>query len=347
MYNSLRDGLKGFTKEGRVEQQTRIRTSRDLPIIVVVVGVLVVALVAAATPYVLGVGAPLILRVVGSVMILIFAFMFVTVSSRIVGLVGVTSNPTSGMTIVTILGTSMIFYALGWTDLTGMVTVLTIGTVVCVAASIAGDISQDLKCGYLIGATPYKQQSVELIGAVTASFAVAASVFLLGKGLTFGSEALPAPQAMLMKTVVEGVLQGNLPWGLVLAGASLSIVATLLGIPALPFAVGIYLPASAMMPVFIGGCLRSLTEWMAKRKNQEVRLRTDKGVLLGSGLIAGEGLVGVAVAIYGVKMGEKPGGFLFPWSGEPGFTIVAAAAFILLGWYFVRMTKPSKSEAAS
>jgi putative OPT family oligopeptide transporter len=249
------------------------------------------------------------------------------------------------MAIVTILGTSLIFYAFGWTDITGMVTVLTIGTVVCVAASIAGDISQDLKCGYLIGATPYKLQSVELVGAVTAAFAVAASVFLLGKGLTFGSEALPAPQATLMKTVVEGVLQANLPWGLVLAGASMSIVATLLGIPALPFAVGIYLPASAMMPVFLGGCLRSLTEWMAKRNKEDVRARTDKGVLLGSGLIAGEGLVGVAVAIYAVKVGDKPEGYLFPWSGEPWFSVAAAAAFILLGWFFVTMTRPSRSEA--
>jgi uncharacterized oligopeptide transporter (OPT) family protein len=145
-----------------------------------------------------------------------------------------------------------------------------------------------------------------------------------------------------MKTVVEGVLQANLPWGLVLAGASLSIVATLLGIPALPFAVGIYLPASAMMPVFLGGCLRSLTEWLAKRNDEEVKTRTDKGVLLGSGLIAGEGLVGVAVAIYGVKMGMKPPGFTFPWSAEPWFSVVAAAALILLGWFFVTMTKPSK-----
>ncbi len=344
MYHSLMGGLKGFTREGRAAELTRARTSRDLPMVVVLVGTVAVALVAALTPYVLGVGAPLLIRVVGAVMILIFAFMFVTVSSRIVGLVGVTSNPTSGMTIVTILGTSMVFYALGWTDLTGMVTVLTIGTVVCVAASIAGDISQDLKCGYLIGASPYKQQSVELIGAVTAAFAVAATVFLFAKTMGFGGEALPAPQAVLMKTVVEGVLQGNLPWGLVLAGASLSVVAALLGIPALPFAVGIYLPVSSMTPVFLGGCLRSLTEHLARRKKQEIRSRTDRGILLGSGLIAGEGLVGVAVAVYGNIFGEKPGGFLFPWSGEPWFAVVAAAAFILLGWFFVAMTKPSKER---
>jgi putative OPT family oligopeptide transporter len=348
MYSSLRDGLKGFTKEGRVAQQSRERTSRDLPMIVVVIGAALVVLVAAGTPYVLGVGAPLMFRVVGSVLILVFAFMFVTVSSRIVGLVGVTSNPTSGMTIVTILGTSLIFFALGWTDMTGMVTVLTIGTVVCVAASIAGDISQDLKCGYLIGATPYKQQTMELVGAVTAAFVVAGAVFLLGKGLTFGSADLPAPQAMLMKTVVEGVLQANLPWGLVLAGASLSLVATLLGIPALPFAVGIYLPVSAMTPVFLGGCLRSLTEYLAKRKGEEVRSRTDKGVLLGSGLIAGEGIMGVAMAVYAVITLHKPyGWFSDSWLESSWHQILAVIAFGLLGWFIVRMTRLSKEEAAA
>jgi len=345
MYSSLVDGLRGFTKEGRAAQLAQTRTNRDLPMIVVLVGAALVVLVAAGTPYVLGVGAPLLIRVVGAVMVLIFAFMFVTVSSRIVGLVGVTSNPTSGMTIVTILGTSLIFYAFGWTDLTGMVTVLTIGTVVCVAASIAGDISQDLKCGYIIGATPYKQQSMELIGAMTAAFAVAAAVFLLGKGLTFGSEELPAPQATLMKTVVEGVLQANLPWGLVLSGAALALVATLLGIPALPFAVGIYLPVSTMTPVFIGGCLRALTEHQTRGKEGLRRARTDKGVLLGSGLIAGEGLMGVGVAIFAVITTHKPYGW-FPeaWADSFGYQALAVIAFALLAWFIIRMTRLSRDE---
>jgi putative OPT family oligopeptide transporter len=348
MYSSLVGGLKGFTKEGRAAQMSQERTSRDLPMIVVLIGAALVLLVAAGTPYVLGGSeAPPIFRIVGSVVILIFAFMFVTVSSRIVGLVGVTSNPTSGMTIVTILGTSLIFFLLGWTDTAAMVTVLTIGTVVCVAASIAGDISQDLKCGYLIGATPYKQQTMELVGAVTAAFAVAAAVFLLGKGLTFGSAELPAPQATLMKTVVEGVLQANLPWGLVLAGASLSLVATLLGIPALPFAVGIYLPVASMTPVFLGGCLRALTEYMAKRNDEEVRVRTEKGILLGSGLIAGEGIMGVGVAIFAVITTHKPYGW-FPdsWLESPWHQVLAVVTFGLLGWFIVRMTKPSKGERA-
>jgi uncharacterized oligopeptide transporter (OPT) family protein len=182
---------------------------------------------------------------------------------------------------------------------------------------------------------------VELVGAATAAFAVAASVYLLGKGLTFGSADLPAPQATLMKTVVEGVLQANLPWGLVLAGATLSLVATLLGVPALPFAVGIYLPVSSMTPLFVGGCLRALTEWMAKRKRADVANCTDRGILLGSGLIAGEGLMGVAVAIYAYKMGVKPEGWPLadPWS-----TVLALIAFAALGWFLVSVARPSKED---
>jgi putative OPT family oligopeptide transporter len=343
MYNSLLDGLKGFTAAGRAAGRDKIRTQRDLPMVVVIVGSIAVVLVTAISPFVLGEGAPALFRIVGALLILLFAFMFVTVSSRIVGLVGVTSNPTSGMAIVTLLGTSLVFFALGWTDDVGKVTVLTIGTVVCVAASMAGDISQDLKCGYVIGATPAKQQTTELIGAITAAFAVAAAVLLFGKYGGFGTAEFPAPQATLMKTVIEGVLQANLPWGLVLAGASLSLVAALLGIPALPFAVGIYLPVSTMMPVFVGGCVRSLTEWMAKRNGEDVGKRTDKGILLGSGLIGGEGLMGVAVAIYAVIRGAKPDGFQPAWL-ERWDMLLAAAVFALMCWWMVRLTRLSKTE---
>lgn len=341
MYSSLRDGIKGFSSQGRQLSASRLRTQRDLPMTVVLGGSVLVLLVSSFSPFVLGLGAPLPVRVFGSLMILLFAFMFVTVSSRIVGLVGVTSNPTSGMAIVTLLGTSLLFVALGWTDDVGKITVLTIGTVVCVSASIAGDISQDLKCGYIIGATPARQQTAEILGAVTAAFAVAASVLLLGETLVFGSRDLPAPQATLMKTVIEGVLQANLPWGLVLAGASLSLVATLVGLPALPFAVGIYLPVASMMPVFVGGCLRRFTEWHAARNNEEVKARTDKGILLGSGLIAGEGLLGVAVAAYAALTGAKPAGICPPWL-EPYDQWLSALVFGLLAWFLAAATRARK-----
>lgn len=339
MYASLVDGLKGFTAAGRAVNAVKLRTQRDLPMAVVVAGAVLVVLVTSISPFVLGLGAPGPLRVLGSVLLLVFAFMFVTVSSRIVGLVGVTSNPTSGMAIVTLLGTSLVFYLLGWTDDVAKLTVLTIGTVVCVAASIAGDISQDLKCGYIIGATPAKQQGVELVGAVSAAFAVAASVLLLGHTLGFGTADLPAPQATLMKTVIEGVLQANLPWGLVMVGASLSLTAILLGIPALPLAVGIYLPVASMMPVFVGGCLRRFTEWQARERGpEEVGRRTDKGVLISSGLIAGEGLLGVAVAGYAALYGSKPAGFAPDW-WAPFLQPTAAVVFVLLCLALVTLSR--------
>ena len=344
MYRSLVDGLKGLTREGRSLAVVTARTQRDLSMSVVLVGSAVVLLVAALGPFVLGLGAPAPLRVFGSLMILGFAFMFVTVSSRIVGLVGVTSNPTSGMAIVTLLGTSLIFFLLGWTDDIGKATVLTIGTVVCVAASIAGDISQDLKCGYIIGATPARQQTIELVGAITAAFAVAASIFLLGRSLSFGSIDLPAPQATLMKTVIEGVLQANLPWGLVLVGAALSLVATLVGVPALPFAVGIYLPVASMMPVFLGGCLRSVTDWMAVRRGEDPADQTERGVLVGSGLIAGEGLMGVVVAGYAGIMGARPTGFRPEWL-EGWDQLLAAVVFALVGFFLIRMIRREPSGA--
>ncbi|MCK4496020.1 MAG: OPT/YSL family transporter, partial [Candidatus Aminicenantes bacterium] len=277
-------------------------------------------------------------RLIAAICIVFFAFCFVTVSSRIVGLVGVTSNPTSGMTIVTLLGTSLLFYALGWTNTLAQVAALTIGTVVAVSASIAGDISQDLKAGYIIGSTPKRQQTAELIGVLTSAFAIAAAVWLLGESFSFGSETLPAPQAMLMKTVIEGVLGGNLPWGLVLIGGSFAIMAELLGIPSLPFAVGIYLPLSTMTPIFVGGIVRQLTE-KRSGKNEELKTkRKEKGILLGSGFIAGEGIAMVLVAIYAYIIKAKPKGIGIVWPGNVG-EFIALAAFFSMVAYLIFKTK--------
>jgi putative OPT family oligopeptide transporter len=245
-------------------------------------------------------------RMVAAACITIFAFAFVTVSSRIVGMVGVSSNPTSGMTIVTLLITAGLFYALGWTDTVGKATALTVGTVVCVAASIAGDISQDLKAGYIIGATPARQQFSELVGGLFAAVPVAGAIYLLGEAYTFGQSPVFAPQATLMKTVIDGVLSADLPWGLVLAGASFAIVAELLSIPSLPFAVGLYLPLSTMTPVFVGGVLRWAVERFSTDENRADR--KEQGILFGSGLIAGEGLMGVLIALYAFIVMAKPAG---------------------------------------
>lgn len=340
MFASLKQGLRGLTAEGRVAL-AEVRTDRSLSFKALLFGAAIVILVAALTPGLLGTGAPLPLRLAGAAALTVFAFLFVTVSARIVGLVGVSSNPTSGMTIVTLLLTSLFFLAMGWTDTLAKATILTIGTIVCVAASMGGDMAQELKCGQLIGATPRKQQIAELIGACTAAFAVAGSVYLLGQGLTFGSADIPAPQATLMKTVVEGVLQANLPWGLVLAGAALALAAFLLGIPPLPFAVGIYLPLSTMTPVFVGGCLRAIVEWCAERKKEDPSARRDRGILLSSGLIAGEGLMGVALGAFAYIMKRKPAGLALPY-GEEVSEILSLLLFAGLGYFLFAVARGKK-----
>ena len=338
MIASVREGVRGLAARGQTALAARpIRTRRDLPIGLVLGGTLIVVVALAVVPHILGGAAPLAFRAVAAVCVAVFAFLFVTVSSRIVGLVGVTSNPTSGMAIVTLIGTSVLFYALGWTDDFGKITVLTIGTVVCVAASIAGDISQDLKTGYLIGATPARQQTAELAGVLVNTWVIAGVVLLLGSQYGFGGVDFPAPQATLMKTVIDGVLNANLPWGLVLTGASFSIVAELLGIPSLAFAVGIYLPLSTMTPVFCGGCLRALVERADARREAAApgAAGTEQGVLFASGLIAGEGVMGIGIAVAALAMGRRPPGLGFAFTGVAG-EIVSLAALAALGWWLYR-----------
>lgn len=337
MYNSLKTGIKDVSiRRAGVRMKTK-RTQTDLPITILGLGVLIVITILVLAPQVLGIQTSLIIRFIASLCIVFFAFCFVTVSSRIVGMVGVTSNPTSGMAIVTLLGTSLLFYALGWTDILGQVTAITIGTVVAVGASIAGDISQDLKAGYIIGATPMRQQTSELIGVLTSAFAIAAAVWLLGRSFSFGSVELPAPQAVLMKTVVEGVLGGDLPWGLVLIGGAFAVVAELLRIPSLPFAVGIYLPLSTMTPIFVGGLVRQIIENRAGKDEQLRTHKKEKGILLGSGFIAGEGIAGVLIALYAFIAKAKPKGIGIVWPGDLG-DFIALAAFLLLVVYLVRRT---------
>jgi putative OPT family oligopeptide transporter len=339
MYNALKMGIQDLNLRKDSTQAHRKRTQTDLPITVLGIGVLAVIIVLILSPQTLGMDTSILVRMIAAVCIAIFAFCFVTVSSRIVGLVGVTSNPTSGMTIVTLLGTSLLFYAMGWTDAIGQVTALTIGTVVAVSASIAGDISQDLKAGFIIGATPKRQQASELIGVVTSAFAIAAVVWLLGEAFTFGSEALAAPQATLMKTVIEGVLGGNLPWGLVMIGGSFAIVAELLGVPSLPFAVGIYLPLSTMTPIYVGGLLRYFVEKRAGDNPELKKKKGEKGVLLGSGFIAGEGIAMVGVAAYAVIRKAKPEGIGLVWPGHVGDFVALGAFLCMVAFIFYKSRK--------
>ncbi|MBU4484128.1 oligopeptide transporter, OPT family [bacterium] len=336
MYKSFQIGIKGFTASKEAKDLTP-RTERDLPMSVILAGIAIVVLIITFTPNIIAGMDFFFGRLVCALCIAFFAFVFVTVSSRIVGMVGVTSNPTSGMTIVTLIGTSIIFYLLGWRDITGKAAALTVGTVVAIAASIAGDISQDLKTGYLIGATPKKQQFGELVGTICSAFFIAGAVWLLGATFGFGSTELPAPQATLMKTVIEGVLQANLPWGLVLAGAAMAGVSALLGVPPLAFAVGMYLPLSTMTPVFIGGLIRRIVEHVRTRREKTDDVSKDQGILFGSGLIAGEGILGVCIALFAFFAGKPKGlGLALPDGVGEALSLVA---FLGLGLILFRIGK--------
>src|SRR5512139_3938092 len=266
------------------------RTDHDLPGAFVFGGVAVVVLVAGFVPGVFAGEMSAVQRAVLAAGVGVFGVLFVTVAARIVG---VSSQPTSGIALVTLLGTASVFAAAGWVDASARAGVLTVGTIVAVAASKAGDISQDLKTGWLVGATPARQQLGQLVGAAFACWAVAATVLLLGHAYEFGSPEIPAPQATLMKTIIEGVLSGALPWDLVLTGAGLAIGAMLCGVSGLAFAIGVYLPLATMAPLYVGGCVRALVE---RKRGPRAEGDSDPGILAASGLVAGEGLAGVAVA---------------------------------------------------
>jgi putative OPT family oligopeptide transporter len=331
MAESFRIGMAGMRT---TEHGSRARTAIDLPFTVTVFGAAAVVGMLAILPWAFGSLEDLGHRTVAALAVGIFAFFFVTVSSRIVGLVGVTSNPTSGMTIAALLGTSAAFLALGWTDDAGKVGALTVGTVVAIAASIAGDMSQDLKTGYLVGATPREQQIGELVGVLSSALFVCLTVVLLDRAYGFGTEELPAPQATLMRLVIEGVLDRVLPWTLVGIGVVIAIVAQLAKLPVLAFAVGVYLPVATMVPIFFGGMLRLFAERSA-RTDEARNSRREQGILLGSGLVGGEGLVGVAIAGIAFYLGRAPEGVGSAWAGAAA-QWVALAAFALLAMWFWR-----------
>jgi len=317
------------------------RTAQDLPLSVVGIGAAIIIAAMAIVPHVFGNLDSFSVRLLGAILVAIFAFFFVTVSSRIVGLVGVTSNPTSGMTIASLLGTSSIFLLLGWTDDIGKVAALTIGCVVAIAASIAGDTSQDLKTGFLLGATPRRQQIGELVGVLTSATFVCLAVMLLDKAYGFGTPELPAPQAKLMQVVIDGVLQNSLPWILVGIGVVIALACELFRIPSLPFAVGVYLPLSTFTPLFLGGLLRMFLEKKASSP-EEASSRREKGVLLGSGLVGGEGLLGIGIAAVAFTQGSVPQGFGFDWAGAAA-PFVAFAVFVVLVFVFYRSCLSKKN----
>ncbi|MBQ9622255.1 MAG: oligopeptide transporter, OPT family [Treponema sp.] len=265
------------------------RTNKDLPM----KGLLILAL---AIVVVIWLFPAIPVGILGAFIIVIFGFFFATVSSRMVGLVGSSNNPVSGMTIATLLIATALLKSTGHTGIAGMTSAIAIGTIICIIAAMAGDMSQDLKTGYIVGATPRNQQIGELIGCIVSALAIGGIMYLLDTAWGFGSKELPAPQATLMKLVVEGVMGGNLPWVLVLAGVAIGIAVEIIGIPVLPVAIGVYLPIHLNTPIFIGGLIRHFFD----KKGEEGKKITEKGILYGSGLIAGEGLIGILLAVFAV-----------------------------------------------
>ena len=292
--------LRTFTKAVRgigVQRQDALRTSRELPMGAVLAGVLLIAVVIWLLPSV-----PV--RLFGAMLVIIFGFFFATVSSRMVGLVGSSNNPVSGMAIATLLIATALLKGTGMTGYTGMVSAICVGTVICIVAAMAGDTSQDLKTGFIVGATPMWQQIGELIGAVVAALTIGGVMYLLHAAWGVGnSSQLPAPQATLMKLVVEGVMGGTLPWGLVFCGVFVAIVIEILGLPVLPVSIGLYLPIHLSAPIFVGGMIRKLVESQKADTEEAAALkkdRVDRGLLYSSGMIAGEGLIGILLAVLAV-----------------------------------------------
>src|SRR5689334_2902305 len=284
---SAREGLKDFA--AGPGGAGRLRTERDIPTVVVIVGSLLLAIFLAVAPKMPTQG-----NFLASILIVIFGFFFVTVSSRITGLIGTSSNPISGMTIATLILTCSIFVAIGWTGDYYAPVALCVGAVICIAAAQAGGTSQDLKTGYLVGATPIYQQIGLLIGVITSALVIGLTTLYLHKVMVIGSQALPAPQATLMSTIIKGLLSQNLPWGLVLVGVFISITLELCGIHSLSFAVGSYLPIATTAPIFAGGLVR----WFVERKTgQAEESEVGSGTLFSSGLIAGGSLAGILYAI--------------------------------------------------
>lgn len=325
--DSLRDLRGGRGESGRS------RVERDIPMSYVLVGSLLLVIVMSLLPQLPGEFPGSLLM---AALIVLFGFFFVTVSSRIVGIIGSSSNPISGMTIATLMATCLIFVLLGWTSETHQATALIVGAVVCIAAANAGATSQDLKTGYIVGATPYKQQIGLIIGVLASVAVIGFTLFMLHTSPygPIGSEKLAAPQATLMATIIKGLLARELPWGLVIAGMAISTVIELCGVRSLAVAVGVYLPISTTFPIFIGGMMNALVGFVSKKKNES---EVSPGMLYSTGLVAGGSLAGIAIAILaGVKDGEYAklldfgGRFNLIGGLGPYADLVSVGAFALL-----------------
>ena len=287
--STFRDSIKGLSSSKKTNTE---RTSLELNMKFIFSAILAMILFIWLLPVV-----PV--NLLGAVLVILFGFFFATVSSRMVGLVGSSNNPVSGMAIATLLFSTLILKAAGEAGSHGMQAAIAIGSIICIVSCMAGDTSQDLKTGYLLGATPKKQQIGELIGTIAAAIAIGGVLYLLNSAWGFGSTELSAPQATLMKMLVEGVMNGNLPWGLIFIGIFIAIAVEILRIPVLPVAIGLYLPLELSTCIMLGGIIRLFLE---KRKlpEEDKKRKLNNGILFSSGMIAGEGLVGIFLAILAV-----------------------------------------------
>ena len=287
---TFRDSMKSM--KGSKNTSTE-RTAQDLPMQFILLGVI-------AMVFIIWIVPAIPVTLLGAFIIVIFGFFFATVSSRMVGLVGSSNNPVSGMAIATLLIATFAIKSSGKTGIDGMTAAIAVGSVICIIAAIAGDTSQDLKTGYLLGATPKKQQMGEMLGVVVSGLAIGGVLYLLDAAWGYGTAEIPAPQAQLMKMIVEGIMGGNLPWGLVFVGVFLAICLEILRIPVMPFAIGLYLPIYLNATIMIGGIVRGLLD---RRKGVDEKTKTAQatdGTLYCAGMIAGEGLVGILLAIFAV-----------------------------------------------
>ncbi len=286
---TFKDSVKSMAGGSNVGSE---RTNQSLSMKLVLIAIAILTVIVWLVPAV-----PVSL--LGAAIVVIFGFFFATVSSRMVGLVGSSNNPVSGMAIATLLIATVILKITGDTGAHGMRAAIAIGSIICIVAAISGDTSQDLKTGYLLGATPKKQQIGEIIGVVAAALAIGGTLNLLDSAWGFGGDELAAPQATLMKMIIEGVMDGNLPWGLVFIGVFIAVVAEIIGIPVLPFAIGVYLPVQLNACIMVGGLVRLAVDKMKKPEEEKKRITND-GILFCSGMIAGEGLVGILLALLAV-----------------------------------------------
>ena len=331
--SSARGSLKGFGGAG-TEGGVRVRTERDIPMTIVLGGCLLLAIFLTVMPTLPTQG-----NVVAAILILVFGFFFATVSSRITGLIGSSSNPISGMTIATLILTCVLFVALGWTGDMYSPIALCVGAIVCIAAANAGTTSQDLKTGYIVGATPLYQQVGLVIGVLTSGLIIGLTTLYMHRVFGIGSAAVPAPQATLMSTIITGLLNQNLPWGLVLVGIFITVTLELCGVHSLSFAVGLYLPIATTAPIFAGGMVR----WWVERKTG-VRQESDvsAGTLFSSGLIAGGSIAGILFAILvgtGTIGPFQSIGAAFPFFAQESVIgqLASSALFIALAVIVARM----------